>query len=151
MSEGRRSELEARAGAERAALLAWLRLARAFQKIDRASAAHLRAWDLSVAQFDALAQLGAAEGITQQELADRLLVTKGNVSQLLDRMERRGLIRRCQEGRAMRLFLTDTGRRLHAAAVPAQEALITGRFAALTPAEQRQLLGLLRKLDRALG
>ena len=133
----------------RPALLAWVRLARVFQQIDRATASGLRAWGLSVAQFDVLAQLGTAEGLTQQELADRLLVTKGNVSQLIARMEGRGLIRRCQEGRAMRLFLTPAGRDLHDAATGAQERLIADRFAALTPDEQRQLLALLRTLDRA--
>ena len=136
-------------GTRRPALLAWVRLARVFQKIDRATASDLRAWGLSVAQFDVLAQLGTAEGLTQQELADRLLVTKGNVSQLIARMEGRGLIRRCQEGRTMRLFLTPTGRDLHDAATGAQERLIAERFAALTPDEQRQLLALLRTLDRA--
>lgn len=138
-------------GLRRVSVVAWLRLARVFQKIDRASAEHLRRWELSVAQFDTLAQLGAAEGITQQELADRLLVTKGNVSQLLDRMERRGLIRRSQEGRATRLSLTDSGRQLFGAVVPAQQELIAQRFARLSPEEQAQLLRLLRKLDRALG
>lgn len=131
-------------------MLAWLRLARVFQKVDRASATLLRPLGLSVAQFDVIAQLGAREGMTQQELADSLLVTKGNISQLLNRMEERGLIRRQQEGRAMRLSLTGDGEDLFARVVPAQGALITERFAGLNLVEQGQLLGLLRKLDQAL-
>ncbi len=132
------------------AVLAWLRLARVYQKIDRASAEHLRAWDLSVAQFDVIAHVGAAEGITQQELADRLLVTKGNICQLLERLERRGLIIRRQEGRANHLFLTEAGQQLFAEAVPAQEKMIAGQFSALSPADQQRLLALLRQLDRGL-
>ena len=132
------------------ALLAWLRLARVFQKVNRASTEHLRAWGLSLAQFDVIAQVGSAEGLTQQELADRLLVTKGNICQLLDRLEQHGLIRRRQEGRVNRLFLTDAGQRLYQQTVPAQEAFIAGQFAALAPAEQTQLLAILRKLDHAL-
>ncbi len=128
----------------------WMRLARVFQKVDRASAEHLRAWGLSVAQFDLLAQVGSSEGITQQELADKLLVTKGNICQLLDRLEQRGLIRRRQEGRVNHLFLTDAGQRLYDEAVPVQEGLIAEQFAALAPEEQNQLLALLRKLDHAL-
>lgn len=127
-----------------------MRLARVFQKVDRASAEHLRAWGLSIAQFDVIAQVGSAEGITQQELADKLLVTKGNICQLLDRMEQHGLIRRQQEGRVKHLFLTDAGTRLYQQAVPAQEAFISEQFAALAPEEQAQLLTLLRKLDHAL-
>ena len=131
-------------------VLAWLRLARVFQKVDRASVTHLRTWGLSVAQFDVLAQVGSAEGMTQQELAQSLLVTKGNVTQLLDRMEESGWIRRCQEGRCNRLVLTDEGRRLYAGVVPAQEDLITRLFATLSPSERAALLDTLRRLDHAL-
>ncbi|MDP8949689.1 MAG: MarR family transcriptional regulator [Actinomycetota bacterium] len=135
----------------RPGLLAWLRLARVFQKVERDSGEHLRAWDLNVAQFDVLAQVGAVEGIVQQELADSLLVTKGNVCQLLDRLEGRGLILRRREGRTNRLFLTDEGRRLFDEVVPAHETLVAERFSVLSPKEQAQLHELLRNLDKALG
>ena len=130
------------------ALLGWLRLARVYQKIDHATAELLRGWGLSVAQFDVLTQLGVREGITQQQLADRLLVTKGNVSQLIVKMERRGLISRCQEGRSMRLALTAAGRQLGDATVPAQEALIARHFARLATDQLRTLHALLRRVDR---
>ena len=124
---------------------------RVYQKVDRASADHLRGWGLSVAQFDVLARVGSQAGIKQQEVADLLLVTKGNVCQLLDRMEDRGLILRRREGRANHLFLTEAGRRLYDEAVPAQEAMVSERFSALSNEEQAQLHELLRKLDTSLG
>ncbi|MDF2702099.1 MAG: transcriptional regulator, MarR family [Rubrobacteraceae bacterium] len=124
---------------------------RVYQKVDRASADHLRGWGLSVAQFDVLARVGSQAGIKQQEVADSLLVTKGNVCQLLDRMEDRGLIVRRREGRANHLFLTEAGRRLYDEAVPAQEAMVSERFSALSNEEQAQLHELLRKLDTSLG
>lgn len=134
----------------RPSVMAWMRLARVFQKIDRASEVHLRPWNLNVAQFDVLARVGAAKGITQQELADRLLVTKGNISQLLDRLEQRGLLKRCQEGRTNTLSLTEEGQQLYAQVVPAQEEMVAQHFSALTSQEVNQLLYLLRKLDRAI-
>jgi DNA-binding MarR family transcriptional regulator len=134
----------------RPSVMAWMRLARVFQKIDRASEVHLRPWNLNVAQFDVLARVGAAKGITQQELADRLLVTKGNISQLLDRLEQRGLLKRCQEGRTNTLSLTEEGQQLYAQVVPAQEEMVAQHFSALTSQEVNQLLHLLRKLDRAI-
>jgi DNA-binding MarR family transcriptional regulator len=140
-----------RGGLRRPGLLAWLRLMRVYQKVDRASAEHLRGWGLSVAQFDVLARVGSQAGIKQQEVADLLLVTKGNVCQLLDRMEDRGLILRRKEGRANHLFLTEAGRRLYDEAVPAQEAMVSERFSALSAEEQAQLHELLRKLDTSLG
>ena len=131
-------------------VLSWFRLVRIFQQVDHASAEHLRQWGLSVAQFDVLAKVGAAEGLSQQDLARALLVTKGNVCQLLDRMERDGLIQRCQIGRTNRLHLTSAGRRLYEQVVPAQEHLITRLFSSLAAEELTQLHGTLRKLDHAL-
>jgi DNA-binding MarR family transcriptional regulator len=133
------------------AVPAWMRLVRVFQKVDRASVEHLRQWDLSVAQFDVLAKIADNQGLTQQELADRLLVTKGNVCQLLDRMEHSGLLVRQQEGRANRLFLTPAGKRLAEQVVPAQESVVAKCFSPLNEDEQRQLLALLRKLDHGLS
>ncbi len=132
------------------AVYVWLRLARVFQKIERRTAEHLREWDLSIAQFDVLAQVGVAEGMTQQELADKLLVTKGNVSQLLERLERRRLIRRCQEGRASRLYLTDEGRELRQQVMPAQEQLISKQFDSLSADDLSRLRDILARLDHAL-
>lgn len=128
----------------------WLRLARVFAKIDHASVEQLRSFGLSVAQFDVLAHVGSAEGTTQQELADHLLVTKGNVTQLVDRMEHCGLLTRRQEGRTNRLFLTESGQRLFAEVVPAHEAQIARQFAALSPEELATLQRLLRALDHSL-
>lgn len=129
-----------------------MRLARVYRKIDRRSAQAFRREGLSTAQFDVLAQVGIAEGCTQQELADRLLVTKGNVSQLLDKMQERGwIVRRPDErGRGNLLYLTAEGRRLRSAVLPAQERRITQMFDGLTAAECDRLSLLLRKLERSL-
>jgi DNA-binding MarR family transcriptional regulator len=103
-----------------------------------------------VAQFDVLAQVGAAEGSSQQQVADALLVTKGNVCQHLDRMEQSGLIERRAAGRVNRLYLTPAGRRRYEALVPLHEELIAEQFSALGDTELVQLHRLLRKMDRSL-
>jgi DNA-binding MarR family transcriptional regulator len=131
------------------AVLAWLRMVRVFSKIERCSSEQLRCKGISMAQFDVLAHVGSSEGMTQQQLADSLLVTKGNVCQLLDRMESGGLIERRQEGRANRLYLTDEGRRIFEDLVPLHEDHIARHFSALAASEQSDLLDLLRKLDRS--
>src|SRR5579859_1487136 len=131
-------------------LLAWLRLVRVFQKVDRASTESLRCRQLSPAQLDILAKVGSTEGISQQELADALLVTKGNVCQLLDKMEGSGLLERRPDGRVNRLFLTEQGRRVHDEIVPKHDAMLVEQFSCLTDNEQRDLLRLLRQVDHAL-
>src|SRR5438093_3388186 len=123
-------------------------MARVYQKVDRASASHLRGWGLSVAQFDVLARVGSRPGMTQQELAGSLLVTKGNVCQVLDRMEADGLVERRRDGRAKRLHLAPRGAALFAEVVPAQEQMVERLFGVLDPNAQRELLALLRDLDR---
>ena len=138
-------------GLRRPSVLAWLRMLRVVQRVERDLAGQLKLWGLNNAQFDVLAQVGSDEGITQQELADSLLVTKGNVAQLLARMEKGGLIERRPQGRTNRLFLTEAGRRTFAAVIPAHEALIDERISALSAEEQKRLLELMRKLDHALG
>src|SRR5215217_4701296 len=128
----------------------WLRLVRVYQKIMQATAADLRREGLTAGQFDVLAHVGAAEGSTQQQVADALLVTKSNVCQLLDRMERAGLVRREQHGRTNHLYLTAEGKRLYDRVIPSHERMIAEQLSALTEAEQTELLRLLRTLDHAL-
>jgi DNA-binding MarR family transcriptional regulator len=133
-----------------ASLLAWLRLVRVFQKVDRASTDSLRYRQLSPAQLDVLAKVASSEGISQQELADALLVTKGNVCQLLDKMETNGLLERKPDRRVNRLFLTDQGRHVFDEVVPRHDELLAEQFSSLSDADQRELLRLLRQLDHAL-
>src|SRR6516225_1734565 len=123
--------------ARRSATILWLRLARVFQKLDHVAVEHMRSQDLSLAQFDVLAQVGSHEGLTQQELADHLLVTKGNVSQLVEKMEQRGLVRRSAQGRTMRLCLTQEGHALYNRSIPPHEELLARQFSSLSPTERR--------------
>jgi DNA-binding MarR family transcriptional regulator len=121
----------------RPSVTAWVRLLRVAQRVERDLGVQLRErWGLNNAQFDVLAHVGVEEGIVQQRLADSLLVTKGNVAQLLDRMEKR-------------LYLTEEGRRLFDEVVPAHEALIAERLSVLSKEEQRHLSEILRKLDHS--
>jgi DNA-binding MarR family transcriptional regulator len=136
------------AGLRRPSVLGWLHLLRISHRVLQAAALHLSASGLSNAQFDVLSQVGTAEGISQLELAKRLFVTQGNITQLLDKMEARGLIRRVPQGRAKRLYLTPAGHQLFAEVVPVHQDFIASQLSALTIDEQRHLLHLLAKLDR---
>ena len=131
------------------ALRAWVRMLRLSQKVQPALAERLRRLGLNPAEFDILDTLAAREGLTQQELADALLVTKGNMTYHLCRMEERGLVDRRPEGRKNRLYLTGEGRRLLEEALPEHEALIDERFSGLSVEDRAQLADLLKKLDRS--
>ena len=136
---------------QRGAVATWMRLVRVFHRVQGHESAALRAHELSMAQFDVIAQVGRDEGLTQQVLADRLLVTKGNICQLLDRLVQRGLLVRQPEGRANRIVLTPAGRAVYAEVVPAQETQLAALFSPLSIDEQAQLRALLRKLEHGVG
>ena len=131
-------------------ILLWIRLAHIRRKYEHAATEQLRPWDLSLAQFDVLTTLVASEGITQLDLATQLLVTQGNITQLLTKLEQRGLITRHQEGRTKCLKLTGQGRQLLDVVMPAHATWNAEQFAGLSHEEQRQLLALLRKLDHTM-
>ena len=131
------------------AVLGWLRMARFTNKVTRIGGEQLRRQGLSLGQFGVLAHVGAAEGMSQTELADALSLTQGNVCQLIDKLERAGLLLRRPEGRTNRLYLTERGQALYDDVVPAHEAVIEELFSGLSPQQQAELLTLVRTLDRA--
>jgi DNA-binding MarR family transcriptional regulator len=138
------------AQAEDHSLDAFLQLMRVQQKMQRQMDRVLDAAGLTVPQFDVLANLGMVEGITQQELAERLLVTKGNVCGLLDRMEAADLVQRRpdpKDRRANRLYLTRHGRASLQAAFPTHLGVVQECMGVLSPSEQRTLSQLLSRLD----
>lgn len=131
--------------------LTWIRLMRVYQQIDRRSAEIMKQFGLSVGRFDVLVHAGVRDGRTQQELADAMLVTKGNITQLLDSMEADDLLYRRRRGRTNLIHLTDKGRELRANALQAQLENIDTAMNALTEIEQHQLGTLLRKIDKNIN
>jgi DNA-binding MarR family transcriptional regulator len=131
----------------------WVYLLRVVARIERRLAAQLEQHDLTPAQFDVLVQLQRTPDILQQQLADQMLVSKGNVVGLLNRMERAGLVKRQahpEDGRAYLLCLTEQGATLAAEVIPEHEALVAEYLTLLPPQDRRSLHDVLRKLDRAL-
>lgn len=81
----------------------------AFWRID---SRHIRAMRLTPSQFDVIATLGDTDGMTCAELSARTLVTKGTLTGVLDRLVKKGLIRReqvAQDRRSIKVTLTDKG------------------------------------------
>src|SRR6202453_1677305 len=74
--------------AEDLAVRVWFRFLRLESRLQFAVSERLREIGLSVPQCDVLTTLTEAEGVSQQDLAKRLYVTKGNISGLLDRLPR---------------------------------------------------------------
>lgn len=121
---------------ERKKTRTWIKVALVYQKAFRALADRLTEVGLSVAQYDLLACLVKAEPelLKQSELADRLLVTKGNISGMLSRMTEQGMVQRADDPddkRSKRIVITEEGRKLYRAGQGLQEALIDEMFEGL--------------------
>lgn len=123
-------------------LRVWFRFVRLHRRAASAIAAELKTIGLSIPQFDLLSTLTEQEGLSQQELAERLYVTKGNVSGLLDRMVDAGLVeRRALPGdrRSNALHLTQKGRTLAEQGIAAQKAYVTRTLGSLDPRDLADL------------
>jgi DNA-binding MarR family transcriptional regulator len=109
------------------AVRVWFRLLRLQSRINLSITARVRELGLSVPQCDVLTTLTEREGISQQELAARLYVTKGNISGLVDRLEAAKLVeRRSIEGdrRSHAIFLTAQGRSLAEQGIEVQRRFV---------------------------
>ncbi len=120
----------------------WISVARACQLMQQALGRALAPLDIKPPHLDILVNLYRFEGISQQELARKLLVGRSNMSMLLPQMEKRGLLERRpdqRDKRVLRLFLTAEGRDLSERAMQIQTDLIERTLSA-TPIDECQRL-----------
>lgn len=100
----------------------WLGLLRMHGLIENEVRKGLARDGITLPQFDVLAQLSrAGAGLTATELSRRLLVTAGNLTGIIRRLEADRLVRRetlVQDRRAARIALTPAGKRLVARLIP---------------------------------
>ncbi len=134
----------------------WFRFLRLHQRITLRAAQDFRKIGLSLAQFDLLSTLSEQEGLSQQELAARLYVTKGNVSGLVDRLASAGLVERRRlpfDRRSHALHLSLEGRALVERGLVLQRQLIEatlGQLSAVDATDLERLLTQWRDIVRDL-
>jgi DNA-binding MarR family transcriptional regulator len=105
-------------------------------------------------RFDLLANLEREDGQTLAALSRRMLVTAGNLTGLVDRAERDGVVERRadpKDRRLSRVFLTDKGRRLIHEILPLHAGHVGQLLRGLEPTERRELRRLLGKLRDSLA
>jgi DNA-binding MarR family transcriptional regulator len=138
---------------EQLAASLWIRLAKCYGLVLREVRSR-GANDLTLPQFDALAQLLRHEGgMTAGALSRALLVTAGNVTGIVDRLEARGLVSRRtlpEDRRTVLLTLTPVGRRLATREVRRHERLLGRVFRGVPRDDQERLRAALDELRAAL-
>ncbi|MCX8012219.1 MAG: MarR family transcriptional regulator [Desulfobacterota bacterium] len=124
-----------------------------FQLISHEIQKTLKKENLTLPQLDILVCLGRSEGLTLGEIGERLLVTGGNITGVMDRLEKSGYVYRDRDKsdrRIIRAKLTPKGLSLHKEILPIFKKKWNEIVEILTPEEQRQLNRLLKKFSRGL-
>jgi MarR family 2-MHQ and catechol resistance regulon transcriptional repressor len=107
---------------------------------------------LTTSQFGVLEALYHLGPMCQSELGGKLLKSGGNITLVIDNLEKHGLVRRergTEDRRFITVSLTDAGRKLIAEVFPGHVQAIIEEMSALSGEEQQELGDLCRKLGTA--
>lgn len=131
-----------------------------FIKIERASNvvssrinASITNRGLTVSQFGILEALHHLGPLHQNQLGEKLLKTGGNITMVVDNLQKRELVRRVrseEDRRYIKIHLTEKGKELISEIFPDHVQNIVKEMNVLTQNEQQQLGNLLKKLGKGI-
>ena len=136
---------------ERLALSTFVKMVRASNGLSARLNRPLGEAGLSESQFGVLEALLHLGPLHQRELAAKILRTHGNVTLVVDHLEKRGLVRRergSTDRRYVRVYLRAEGESLVRGLFPAHAARLAEEMSVLDEGEQRELGRLCRRLMR---
>jgi DNA-binding MarR family transcriptional regulator len=116
----------------------WVAVAKASHVVEKAIADALKPLDLKTAQLDMMMNIYRHPGLSQQDLAERLIVGRSNITMLMPALVSRSLVERkgdAKDKRIQRLKLTGQGTALLMQALTIYCALIDKAMSASTPQE----------------
>ena len=126
-------------------------LTKAQAAVQAHAAAHTASHGLTLAEFAVLEALYHKGDLLLGELQRKLFVSTGGITYLVDRLERKGLVRRLEcptDRRARYASLTADGSGLIERIFPEHTAWLERAVSGLTQAEQRTAIALLRTLGQ---
>ncbi len=133
------------------ALDTFIKLVRATESVSNRIHRYLAETDLTVSQFGVLEALFHLGCLYQRELAEKLLKSGGNMTLVIDNLEKRSLVKREREPddrRCIKVCLTEKGHQLISQIFPSHVAAVVYEMSILTPDEQAELGRLCRKLGK---
>lgn len=138
---------------ENRALDMWVKLARAYSVFNKHAMTHIRSVCLTPSQFAVVECLGHRGEMTLGELSDKMLMSCGNITMVVQNLEKEGLVKRKRsqaDRRVVHVTLTPEGQSRFEAIFPAHAARIHELADVLSVTEQEQLSRLLKKLGLGL-
>jgi len=137
---------------ETRALDTYIKLMRAVGSLGAPLDRRLDEEGLTTTQFGVLEAVFHLGPMCQRALGEKLLTSGGNVTTVVDNLERRGLVQRVrseEDRRFVSVHLTDDGRELIARVFPRHLGRIVEAMSALSAGEQDDLARLCKKLGLA--
>lgn len=131
------------------ALDTWVKLARSHSVVNKKMNEDIRSYGLTMPQFGVIEAIGHLGPLKVGELCRKMLVTGGNMTLVLDNLEKNELIVRAfskDDRRAIVIALSDKGKKLFDEIFVQHSEFISELFSVLTQNEQKQLGTLLKKL-----
>ena len=131
------------------AFSSWIQVIKTYQVCHNTLSKKLKDLDLSVAQHDLLVNIHLAGSISQQDLANKLLVVKSNVTALLHRLEKRNLVTRKtnpNDARSKHVTLSKEGIKLVEESLERQKIVVHQMASALNEVEMKQLSTMMQNL-----
>jgi MarR family 2-MHQ and catechol resistance regulon transcriptional repressor len=136
--------------AETRALDTYIKLRRAVNTLSLREGEVMRNAGLTESQFGALEALFHLGPLCQRELSEKVLKSAGNMTTVVDNLERRGLVERRREvsdRRIVTVHLTEDGEELVREVFPRVVGTLVGAFSPLTARDQNQLAALCLRLS----
>lgn len=133
-----------------------IELTKSYDMLEDVLGRHFARFGLSQPKFNALIQLRQAgeRGLALSELGERMLVSRANITGLVDRLERDNLVFREADPRDRRIFrakLTPKATNLLEDMLPIHTAFTREAMSGLSAGEKNLLIELLQKLRRGMG
>lgn len=136
------------------ALALWIKLARAYAVFHKVSTNDIRRHGLTQPQFGSLECLYHLGAMPIGDLSKKMLVSGGNMTCVIDNLEREGLVRRIpsdEDRRSVTVDLTVEGKDLINRIFPDHAGVIEHTASVLSETEQIELSRLLKKLGEGIG
>ncbi|MBT3177780.1 MAG: MarR family transcriptional regulator [Desulfobacula sp.] len=127
----------------------YTRLMRATNTVTEKMHKPLQCYKLSISQFGVLEALYHLGPLSQKDIGDKILKTSGNITMVIDNLEKRDLVKRAKDPddrRRLTITLTGLGQDLIKKIFPGHSKTALKIFSVLEPEEQHTLGLLLKKL-----
>ena len=140
---------------QHASLRLWLRLLSCTTRVEDKIRQKLReSFDITLPRFDLMAQLERhPDGLSMGELSRRMMVTGGNITTIVDQLEKEKLVLRevgANDRRSFTVKLTQAGKDAFTDMASAHEAWVADMFEGLSSDQQSQLYTLLGAMKKNL-